>query len=68
MNKVFEQLKREARTALEYTGKDDVLVVSGRAQMAHQLGAITLDEFGELYKMLQRPCKGKISGGPCQPC
>lgn len=42
---IFEQLKTEARYALVSFNKDLVNEVYGKAKMAHQLQALTWDQF-----------------------
>lgn len=49
---IFEQLKTEARYALVSFSRDLVYEVYGKAKMAHQLQALTWDQFTALNNAL----------------
>ena len=51
---IFEQLKTEARYALVSFSRDLVYEVYGKAKMAHQLQALTWDQFLVLNTALVR--------------
>jgi len=49
---IFETLKKEATYALASLSRDLVFETYGKAKMAVNLEAITMDQFKELNKML----------------
>ena len=54
MDQLFESLKREAEYAQRSLSTELLYQTYGKAQMAHQLGALTFDEFMALNELTVR--------------